>query len=1112
MDVSTALRRLGASTLIAASLGASAVAQGQNATVTGTVTAETGQALEGANVLIEALSISVGTNAAGRYTIVVPAARITGQTVTLRVRAVGFSPQTRLVTLTQGATVTQNFILSIDYNRLSEVVVTGVTAGTEQIKVPFSVTKVDAASMPVPALNPLSQIQGKVAGATVVSGSGRPGAAPAIILRGPSSLNAAGRGQDPLYVIDGVIISGSLPDINPLDIESVEVVKGAAAASLYGSRAGNGVVQITTKSGRRATDGIQFGFRSEYGTSDIERDFGLARTHTLLTEGTGQYFCQSVSGQPTCARVFDYRREAARVNDAVGDFSQTPVGFPIDPGASTPAQALRSQFQVLRWPGKTYNAVDQVVHPRPFYQNNIDMSGRVGSTNVFASASAVKQGGAIRFLDGYSRQSARINVDQQVGDKVDIALRTYYNHSEEDGVNQDNAAGAAFFRLTRVPAIVNVLQRDTLGRLYVRTNLQSSGAQNENPLQSLENIDRIDITDRFIGGATVRYMPFDWADVEGGISYDAQRISYDQFQDKGFRTTQSSFTGFVGSIFQGTDNAENLGANAGVTVRHDFSPDLLTRFNVRSSFGQRDFDRRTLFGNTLAVQDVTNPGNATANQAITGFATRIRELSALGGVNVEYLERYIADAIVRRDGSSTFGGVNRWATYGRGSLAWRASMEPWWFAPTALNEFKLRASYGTAGNVPAFASQYQTFTITTGGIPQPVQLGNPFLLPEKITEGEVGADLEIFSRFGLNLTFARSKSEDQILPVPASSGTGYVRKWENAGTLETKTWEASLNIPILQRADFNWSSRVNWDMSRTLITQLNVPPFTFGATAQATENIFRAQVGERFGTFYGRAFITNCGQLPDDFQSQCGGGRAFQRNDDGYIVWVGEGNSPRDGITENLWQAQLPGSASPYSGVAMNWGMPIILRDETNNAARQVPLGHALPDYKLSMTHNVAFRKLSAYVLFDGSFGQSLWNQGRHWALLDYLSKEVDQHDASVGTAKPIGYYWRAAPPDQAGLGGLYDLLAPTNHTVEDASFVKLREMSLSYRLGPIANSGDWSISFVGRNLITWTDYTGFDPEVGLTGGQAASSAINAVDAFTFPNLRSYTVGLSTTF
>ena len=106
---------------------------------------------------------------------------------------------------------------------------------------------------------------------------------------------------------------------------------------------------------------------------------------------------------------------------------------------------------------------------------------------------------------------------------------------------------------------------------------------------------------------------------------------------------------------------------------------------------------------------------------------------------------------------------------------------------------------------------------------------------------------------------------------------------------------------------------------------------------------------------------------PASIASQCGSGRAFQRNDDGYIVWVGEGNSPRDGITENLWQAQLPGSASPYSGVAMNWGMPIILRDEANNAALQVPLGHALPDYKLSMTHNMAFRKLSAYVLLDGT-------------------------------------------------------------------------------------------------------------------------------------------------
>ncbi|MDQ3696609.1 MAG: SusC/RagA family TonB-linked outer membrane protein [Gemmatimonadota bacterium] len=1102
--------RWGSAVLVVALLAGAAPVHAQNAVITGQVLSEVGEPLEGANVFITELNLSTGTNQAGRYTINVPAARATGQQVMLRVRYIGHVPQARQIALAADQTQTQNFSLKVDVNRLSEVVVTGVTAGTQQAKVPFNVSRVDVADLPVPAANPLSQIQGKVPGATIVSGSGRPGAAPAVILRGPSSINASGRGQEPLYVVDGVVLTGSLPDLNPLDIESVEVVKGAAAATLYGARAGNGVIQITTKRGRDVAEGVRFNLRSEYGESDIEKQFLLARTHTLLTDETGTLFCQSVAAQPTCSRVFDYRKEAERINSAVGDFALTPAGFPIDPGASTPAVALLSQFQTKAWPGATFNAIDQVVDAQPYYQNTIDMTGRFGGTNVFASVSNLRQEGAIRFLDGYTRSSARVNLDQQIGDRWNVSLSTHYNKSNEDGFNQESG-GTAFFRLTRVPAIANILQTDEFGRLYVRPNLQASGSQNENPLQSLQGIDREDVTDRFIGGATVRYTPLDWLDVEGTFGYDGQRIQFEQFTDKGFRTTQSGFTAYVGSIFQGAATAESYNAGGGLTIRRGFATDLLTRWNLRYGYGQRDFDNRTLFGNTLAVQGVTAPSNAPANRSIGGFSQSLRQVAFSGGANLEYKERYIIDGLIRRDGSSLFGSEARWATYGRGSVAWRAAQEPWWPFPQT-SEFKLRASYGTAGNSPAFVSQYETFAVTTGGIVQPVQSGNRLLQPEKVAELELGADIEILNRVGLTLTYAASETEDQILPVPASVGTGFETRWLNAGILESDTWEASLNLPVITRRDFTYSTRLNYDRTRTYVKQLDVPEFRIGTALQATGSMFKIAEGERFGTFYGRAFMTNCSQMPSAFQAQCGDGRAFQRNDDGYIVWVGEGYSWRDGITENLWRAQLAATASPYPGVALRWGMPIILRESNSTVAQNVALGHALPDYQVSMSHNLTWKRFSGYGLLQGAHGQSVWNQARHWSLLDYLSLEVDQTNKDVDRAKPIGYYWRAAPPDQAGLGGLYDLLAPSNHTVEDASFMKLREASVSYRIGPVSGVGDWSLSLIGRNLKTWSDYKGFDPEVGISGGESSSAAINAVDAFTFPNTRSYTLSLSTSF
>jgi hypothetical protein len=203
------MRRLGASILaLLLSLTTAVTASAQaGAVITGTVKSDAGTPLFGANVTIEALNISVGTGEDGRYTINIPGARIRGQQVVLRARQIGYVPMVKTITLNAGAQ-THDFELKQDVNRLSQVVVTGVTGATEVKKLPFTVAQVTAEDMPVPGANPLSQLQGKVPGANIVSASGRPGTAPAIILRGPQSINASGRGQDPLIIVDGVISNG----------------------------------------------------------------------------------------------------------------------------------------------------------------------------------------------------------------------------------------------------------------------------------------------------------------------------------------------------------------------------------------------------------------------------------------------------------------------------------------------------------------------------------------------------------------------------------------------------------------------------------------------------------------------------------------------------------------------------------------------------------------------------------------------------------------------------------------------------------------------------------------------------------------------------------------
>jgi TonB-linked SusC/RagA family outer membrane protein len=1093
----------------------------QDAILRGTVTSDRGDVVPVAAVQLPDLNLQVLTGANGQYTFTIPAARVRGQSIALRVRSIGYKPATKIITLNAGEQ-TIDFTVATDVNMLEAIVVTGVQEATERGKVGFDVRRVDVANLPMAASDPLRTLQGKI-GANIVSGSGRPGAQASVLLRGPTMLNAAGRSQDPLYIVDGVIINGNLPEISPNDIESVEVVKGAAAASLYGARAGNGVITITTKTGSRSLEGVKFSARTEAGVSDIERDFGLARFHNLVTDETGTRFCQDITNQPACARTFDYVTEQQKLNNDPALFTGDPPGFPVDPGSNATGGArgmtgnwLRERFQISPWPGTSYNAVAQTVAPHPYMSNSVDVTGRVGSaTRFYASATNLSEQGAMQFLKGFDRSSFRANVDQVIGTQWTIGLTASYARSNNDGANNDGGNNA-FFVLTRQPALANVLARDTLGRIYIRPNLQGGGLQNSNPMYSFANAIRTDIANRFIGGARVQYNPMAWLNFDANIGYDLRRATAAQILDKGYRTTQSAPGTNNGFIFRSSAGDEEVNGSFNARVRRDLASDLKATLSARYLFEQRDAEQASGQGSSLAVKGVTTLDNISdpASKVVASNFSRIRELSQFVGVNLDFKDRYVLDALVRRDGSSLFGVDNRWATFGRVSLAWRTSQEPWWFLPQ-VSDLKLRGSYGTAGGSPRFNAQYEAFDIGQGGILRLITLGNRSLQPELHKEVEVGADIELFGKYGITATYARANIDRQILLVPVSSSTGYSNQWQNGGALLNITHELSLNIPLLQGRETSWSMNLVYDHNRSWIARLDVPSYFYGPPQQGAEAMFQARQGEQVGTFYGRYFLRGCRDLPAAFQSDCGGANtSFQLNDEGWLVWVGRNHTPRDGITSNLWETQLPGASAPW-GVALNWGMPIILRGNPVDptGALSVPLGNALPDFRFAITQNFRWRAISVYALLDAAIGQRVWNEGFHWAHLDFLSHDVDQVGKSVETAKPMGYYYRAGNPDNpTGLGGFYDILGPNNFSVEDASYAKLRELSVSYHLGRVGGSGDWDVSASARNLFTITGYRGFDPETGITGGDGASRALNAVDAFSFPNLRTFTVRLSTSF
>ena len=1102
--------------LIGLAGAATAGAQGQSAVISGRVTTPQGQPLQGANVFITEMNISVGSNAAGRYTITIPGQRVNGQSVMVRVRSIGYKPIAKPVTVAAG-TQTVDFALIEDVNRLDEVVVTGVAAGTAARNVPFAVAHLDSTQMPVVGGNAVQQLQGKVAGANIVAASGRPGAAPAVVLRGPTSINASGRSQGPLYIVDGILLQGSTPDLNPNDIESFEVVKGAAAASLYGARAGGGVINITTKTGRTASEGIKVGVRSEYGRNDIPHEFAIAKETALPFDPSGQFYCANVAaGGSPCARYIDMNAERRRINDVSSTNAIPPQSFLHDFGIANNPNRYRSlmMFQANTFP-ETYDQVEQATKTDAWTNTNVDLRGKTGNTGYYASAGYAKQAGAFQYLRGYERGSARLNLDQLIGTKLSFTGTTYYSTQRDDGTNQQGGDnGTAFFRLSRSPAFVDQHTVDSQGRLYIRSNPLGQGSQNENPLYNLQQNRDQNLGTRFLGSVQGRYAALDWLDFNGDFAYDRGGATYTVIADRGFRTTTSNPAAAVGNISSESDDNRSFNTSFGAAARPSLLSNLSSTFTAQVLYDAQKTQFGYGYGEDLAVPNLFTLNAAHSNKDIQSSLTDVRSLSYRAGGSFEYRDRYVLDLNIRREGSSLFGSANRWATFPRVAGAWIASSESWFPAPDMFSLLKFRAAWGKAGQRPSPVAQYETFSISrsTGAI-SPNTLGNVNLKPEILTETELGTDIELFHRYAVNLTYAHSLADNQILLVPAPAASGFPNQWQNAGQLENKTWEASLDVPIMNNQNVRWSTRLIYDRNRAVITKLDAPPYNTTGGVQGSESMYFVRPGERLGTIYGGAYVTSCSQLPGAFAGQCGGaGSQFQRNSDGFIVWTG-GYAPTQGITNNLWNASLNPSDAPW-GVRSVWGMPIRLRDSLN-APMQVALGNSMPDFHAGWSSNFSYRKFTAYGLLDGAFGRKVWNEGYHWALGDFMAGTVDQAGKSVEDAKPIGYYYRAGPADvggSTGVGGLYNVLGPTSESVEDASYVKLREASLSYNIGPVGGQGNWTLGLVGRNLYTWTKYRGYDPEVGRGGQQLNNAALNGIDYFSFPNLRTFTVQVSTAF
>jgi len=1123
---------------------------------------KTGDPLPGTNIFIELTNYGAATDIDGNYKINIGSGFANGQTVKLTARYIGYRSQTQQLALEPGAT-TQDFALIEDVLELDAIVVTGVVDETPRTNLTISVGHVSSEALErVPAISVETALRGKVAGVKIVAGSGEPGSAASVMLRAPTSINSGGRSQDPLFIVDGIIIdpsvSGSpLSDINADDIESIDVVKGAAAASLYGSRAANGVINIITNRGKGlALNQTKIRFRSEFGFNDLIKGYPLNQSHWFRIHEGGDTYVDANGVKVTPGDFIDksgnfvdprekgvasrtgdrYTKNYDPDNPDAGQtmaqifFSDKPYKYistgdiTVDPSNLKPIlDASTGQPLGLELlPNGTYmDNLRQFFDPGQFRLNTASISQNTDVTNFNFALSERKETGVISGLVGFERQTARIGVDHSLSNDLTVSFSGFYSRVAQDDIS--TGVGSPFFGMAFMGGDADLtkkhLEEGTITKVYNAQTGYPTGiprevggelfilpdpiAERTNPFYEPQVADRKNTRNRIMGGLTFNYRPFDFFGLEGNFSYDRSNREYSRFFRIGY---QSAFDSDItlGRYQKFPEFDESLNGSLTASFRKAFlNEDLIVRSKVRGLFENTELQTTYVEGNDFIVEGIKDLLAADPKKThINSSMQQVRSNGLSMITAMTFRDRYIFDFLIRRDESSLFGPDERQNNYYRLSGAYRLSEEPWWPMKDLIQEFKLRASQGTAGSRPNFFARYETWAVNEGSVSKST-LGNKGLKPEFVTETEVGLDMTFLGKYSLELTRANSVVVDQLLQVPQPSYVGYTSRWENAGTLETSTWELGLQGALIQQEDLYLTVAFNMDVTDQTITKLGIPAYV--ATSPATQglSILRIEEGVQYGSLFGAKYVHDVNDLLDAEKAvEAAELTQFQVNDEGLVVWVGDGKSWRDGISGKLWGTQ----AVLSNGETYEWGMPVRYEglDQNKLAAgdsvytEQFIIGSVVPDFNWSFSGNLDWRKFSVYALFDAQVGGDVYSRTEQWGFgIEQRSGEADQAGKSDATKKPTRYY------NQSG--------GTSERFIFDGSFVKLRELSVKYtfdetQLRGVLGLNKLSLGVIGRNLFSWDNYDrGTDPEVGISSGSTGSAVISKIDSFTYPNFRSFT-------
>ncbi|SDX32158.1 SusC/RagA family TonB-linked outer membrane protein [Hymenobacter psychrophilus] len=1047
--------------LAALPLAAARAQAPQAYTLQGRIVDEQGQGLPGVTVLVTGTTLGASTDAAGNYQLAV---NLAPGPYRLTISAIGFKTEIRPIALGSSPTVSTSITLNAASQALDDVVIIGSTVAVNRRELGNAITVIDGTQLQKTGSGQLlNSLQGKVAGAQIVQNSGDPSGSISVRLRGITSLTGS---SDPLYVIDGVIVSNQsnnvsqralsndigvanpgqnrLADINPNDIESLNVLNGAAAAAIYGSRASNGVVIINTKRGKAGAARVSVytsfqinELRKSVPVNTYGKQFGF--------EGLRLYPISGVSAAQIAANP-----------------GTTTVGITR---AGATAQLASNLVDVPR-----YDYFKEIFRTASGTDNGVSISGGSERTQYFVSAGYLNNNGIIDDTN-FRRYNLRARVDQRLTNWAKVSAGVSYINSSAS----EKANGNVFYSPINAVNITNniydIRRRDTNG------NLLAVEPTRVNPLSTIEDMTFTQETNRTISDLQVNLTPFKGFSLDYIVGVDA----YSQVGQGYIRPYPYQATAGLpparypdGFASDGNNTEINLNSDINLGYEYNFSEDF--KLNLRAGYNYQ------YLRNTLATQQgqfltpfiTTVRGAATASVQADYSLAQSTVSGYYGQATVGYRNLAFLTGALRRDGSSRFSAseTNQYYPKVSGSLV-LSDIGGWKNAAFAqkFNTLKLRASYGEAGNLQGIGPydrlyQFNAVPFPRNALVPGAQLANNSVRPERLNELEGGVDLGFFGdRLGLSVTAYRQKITDLVVTRNLAPSTGGSSIVNNVGTMENRGLEVLLNGTAIRTTDFSWDMTVVFSRNRNKVLEL---PGSLGLAQtisipnSAGAPVFLLQ-GQPAGIFYGSTYATN---------------------PDGSLLLTPQG-FPQDERTSG----QITGSVNyvPSRGAD---GQPSYA---PGTAVAQALIGNPNPDWTGSFTTNFTYKKLSLRVLLDAVQGVDVFNA-------DYRTRQ------GVGLGDLAEKELRGELPR----GYIFAVYNTQQFRIDDGSFVKLREVALSYGLPTFSKYiSALDLSLVGRNLYSWDDYKGFDPETSAGG---SSDLLRAIDFGNVPIPRTYQIRLAATF